>query len=484
MKIPNHPFWMACVNMLSFLLQKLLERCSCVLSMAETCRLIFMLERNHNIMSKTIKKIKPETKVCKKCGRELPLERFARSYKKYYHSVCKECNNAAQRVERAAKRAALRAEKEAADIEEYLKDKSLHLKRQYKKIDAWRVLSKAEHGFKLKASQEKFVKLLDYKETWVSSYGRVIIKDENGVYQLVQGKYTGAILYYTLDQNVYFKSKKEWGYRRQKVSASELVIQTFIVNHDMKNNTKCWHTDNNKRDNYYKHLYPVTDKQYAALVDLYRRNGTVTEAEVMQIVNAPEYKPDGWSAKYMKRSVCGVGYLAEKMPTDVYISDAYIRWANMIQRCYNKTVQKDKPYYKGKKVCEEWHNFQNFKIWYDKHMIPGAKVDLDKDLICKESNCYSPETCSFVSHYINTLFEDRGTKWIVEETKDGMYAASLIILKQKKKAGIYDTREAAEKAFYEYKKDHIVKIANKSKGKIPDYVYNAMLAWDVQKQCA
>ena len=37
---------------------------------------------------------------------------------------------------------------------------------------------------------------------------------------------------------------------------------------------------------------------------------------------------------------------------------------------------------------------------------------------------------------------------------------------------------------YEYKKDHIVKIANKSKGKIPDYVYNAMLAWDVQKQCA
>lgn len=431
-------------------------------------------------MSKTIKKIKPETKVCKACGRELPLERFPRNYKTYYHSVCKECNNAA----RVTKRAALRAEKEAADIEEYLMDKSLHMKRQYKKIDAWRILSKAEHGFKLKASQEKFVKLLDYKETWVSNYGRVIIKDENGVYQLVQGKYTGAILYYTLDQNIYFKSKKEWGYRRQKVSASELVIQTFIVNHDMKNNTKCWHTDNNKRDNYYKRLYPVTDKQYAALVDLYRKNGTVTEAELMQIVNAPEYKPDGWNAKYMKRSVCGVGYISEKMCADIYISDAYIRWANMLQRCYSKTVQKNKPYYKGKKVCEEWHNFQNFKIWYDKHMIPGAKVDLDKDLICKESNCYSPETCSFVSHYINTLFEDRGTKWIVEETKDGMYAASLIILKQKKKAGIYDTREAAEKAFYEYKKDHIVKIANKSKGKIPDYVYNAMLAWDVQKQCA
>lgn len=82
-------------------------------------------------MSKAIKKIKPETKVCKKCGRELPLERFAHNYKTYYHPVCKECNNAAQRVERAAKRAVQKAEKEAADIEEYLKDKSLHMKRQY-----------------------------------------------------------------------------------------------------------------------------------------------------------------------------------------------------------------------------------------------------------------------------------------------------------------------------------------------------------------
>lgn len=96
-------------------------------------------------MSKTIKKIEPETKVCKKCGRELPLDRFPCDRKIYYHSVCKECKNLA----RVAERAALRAEKEAADIEEYLKDKSLHMKRQYKKIDAWRVLSKAEHGFKL-----------------------------------------------------------------------------------------------------------------------------------------------------------------------------------------------------------------------------------------------------------------------------------------------------------------------------------------------
>ena len=37
----------------------------------------------------------------------------------------------------------------------------------------------------------------------------------------------------------------------------------------------------------------------------------------------------------------------------------------------------------------------------------GFAIDLDKDLLCNEANIYSPETCSFLSHYLNTVFEDR-----------------------------------------------------------------------------
>lgn len=37
-------------------------------------------------------------------------------------------------------------------------------------------------------------------------------------------------------------------------------------------------------------------------------------------------------------------------------------------------------------------------------------MDLDKDLLCKDSREYSPETCSFITHYLNTVFEDRGIK--------------------------------------------------------------------------
>ncbi len=137
----------------------------------------------------------------------------------------------------------------------------------------------------------------------------------------------------------------------------------------------------------------------------------------MDIVNAVEYKPENWNPWYFRRTYEGVGYLGTDDAD--YNSDEYNRWKNMIQRCYNKKIHKDKPYYKDKFVCEEWHNFANFRIWYREHMIPGEKVDLDKDLLCKESNMYSPETCVFMTHYLNTVFEDRGIKRTIKETDDG-----------------------------------------------------------------
>ena len=416
--------------------------------------------------------------MCKECGRELPLDSFGYQKKSnWYLAKCRECMNAYNRAKRAENSA-------AKALEIYLNDPSLYIKRKYKQIDAWRILDKEEHGFELKSAYEKFVKMLDYKETWCSTQGRVIIKNEDRTYQLLEGKYTGTVLYYTLEKNVYFKTRNEWSYRRCKVSAADLVVQTFIVNYDMKNNTKIWHSKNDKRDNYYKHLYPVTDKQYDAIAAVHKNKGAVTEEEIIQIVNASEYKPDDWNAKYMQRTVYGIGYHGGKLTKDDYDSGVLLRWNNMLMRCYSKIVHKDKPYYKNKKVCEEWKNFQNFKIWYEDHYVPGYKVDLDKDLICKESNTYSPENCSLVSHYINALFEDRGAKWCVEERKDGTFHAFMSVLNQKKKAGVFDTREEAEKAYLEFKQDYIIKMADSAKGKVPDYVYNAMIRFNVAKQCS
>lgn len=40
-----------------------------------------------------------ETKICKKCGRELPLERFGVNHN-YTRSMCKECFNEGMREKR------------------------------------------------------------------------------------------------------------------------------------------------------------------------------------------------------------------------------------------------------------------------------------------------------------------------------------------------------------------------------------------------
>ena len=284
------------------------------------------------------------------------------------------------------------------------------------------------------------------------------------------------LIYYTLDKNVYFKTKKRWGYKKVKVSASDLVIQTFIVNYDMQNNTKVWHTDNNMKDNYYKHLYPVTELQYEAIKKVYDDTGVAAEEQIMSIVNSVEYKYNGWNPKCFKRTYEGKGYIGTN---DVDCkSPEYLRWTNMIQRCYNKNVHKYKPYYKDKKVCEEWLNFANFRIWYREHIIEGAKVDLDKDILCQGNKVYGPETCVFVEHYINTVFE-RSVKRRIVQNKEKQYEVYMIVLNKNILFGKFDTKEEAEKGYITGKKDYILKLADSCKGKVQDCLYNAMVNWNV-----
>ena len=69
-----------------------------------------------------------ETKICKCCGRELPLSSFAKSGKKYTRKICKSCENKQRREKREDNRF-------SNGIEQYLSDDSMHIQRQYKKIN-------------------------------------------------------------------------------------------------------------------------------------------------------------------------------------------------------------------------------------------------------------------------------------------------------------------------------------------------------------
>lgn len=413
-----------------------------------------------------------ETRVCSKCGEEKSLSEFRviKTKKKKYYGCCRACARERFRKYRVKKR----LEK---GFELYESGKFAKIKRKYKKIYPQLTLKHAESGIHYIAKDEKFVRLLDYKSVWVSNYGRIILKTDEGQYELLKGRYEHGELTYSLDQNVYFKTKKQYGYRRKKVTASQLVIQSFIVNYDMKNNTMCWHRNGDPKDYYYKNLYPVTEEQYKRLKELHDAGIDVTEKVIMEIVNDSDYKPDGWNPWYVQRTYEGVGYVGGEV--NAY-SETFRRWTNMIQRCYNRKIHVYKPYYADINVCEEWHNFQNFKIWYENHNVPDAKLDLDKDIVCQNSNIYSPETCVLVNHYLNTVFEDREMKCAVTKNAEERYTATMTILNKKLSVGEFDSEADAEDAFFDYKKAYIDDLAEKCKGKIPDYAYEAMKRWKVK----
>lgn len=383
-------------------------------------------------------------------------------------NVCKECC--------AKKQKKTRNENDyKKGMELYLADDSMHINRKYKKINRNRTLKKNISGIDFCARDERFVKLLYYKDTWISNYRRVIVY-EDGQYKLLRGsvdRWTGEVVY-TLKKERYIKYTQTYDYKKVKVTGSSLVVGTFIVNYDMMNNTRIWHLNNDVTDGYYKHLYPVTEKQYEKLTELQEESAApLSEEVIMDVINSVEYKQDGWNPYKYRRSMCGIGYHGCNDADSESIS--FKKWKNMMQRCYDKNVHKKyKPEYKDKTICEEWLNYANFRIWFDEHYVPGKwQIDLDKDLLVQGNKEYSPETCVFLEHYQNTMFE-HNAKDMIYENEDGTF----FIGKGRKKT--YATYEEAVDIICGRNKKRIENEIEKSLGKIPMCAHEAMLKWDVR----
>ena len=186
----------------------------------------------------------------------------------------------------------------------------------------------------------------------------------------------------------------------------------------------------------------------------------------------------------MKPTVCGVGYHGSE---DVdCTSESYLRWRDMINRCYNAKFHKRQPQYMGCIVCEEWLNYSNFKVWYEQNKINGVSLDLDKDILFKGNKVYSPETVAFVPHVINTLFlgckSSRGDLpiGVSYEVEKGKYRAAMSFMGRQIKLGTFDTAEDAFARYKEYKEDFIQDMAEQYREKIPYKVYEAMLGWRIE----
>ena len=162
----------------------------------------------------------------------------------------------------------------------------------------------------------------------------------------------------------------------------------------------------------------------------------------------------------------------------------------MFTRCYNKNELKKHQVYEDKYVCEEWHNFQNFAKWFDENYYEcndGYLMDLDKDILFKGNNVYSPHNCVFVSHRINTLFtkrqNDRGNYpiGVVKELKTNKFMARCCTLEGRKYLGTFNTPEQAFYYGYKpFKEKYIKEVAEQYKYIIPKKLYDALYKYEVE----
>lgn len=427
-------------------------------------------------MSNTIKVIENlETKICKKCGRVLPIEKFrlvnGQFHYPYYLGHCKECEYKYQR--------GYLEEKNKIEFSDGLE---ILIGRQYKETKPERILDISKINIIPLGTDEVFVKLMDYKDVWLSNYGRVV-RYSHGKYNLLQGSFdSNGALRYTVKKNVFFDGK--WIYKSVHLYAAKAVVEEFIVNPDKTNNVYIWHSGFDKQDHYYRNLYPLNQKQYTTVRNHFNETGDDSEEFIIKVMNDIRYKPDDWSKKAMEPVMCGMAYRGSEN-VDCK-SESYLKWHDMINRCYNAKFHERQPQYKGCTVCEEWLNYSNFKVWYDQNKMDGMVLDLDKDILFKGNKVYSSETCCFVPHAINTLFlnskKNRGDLplGVHFDNDKGKYRAEMSFMGRQIKLGTFDTAKDAFARYKEYKEDFIQDMAEQYRDVISDKVYEAMMDWKIE----
>ena len=178
----------------------------------------------------------------------------------------------------------------------------------------------------------------------------------------------------------------------------------------------------------------------------------------------------------------GVGYLGEGKYKMSENNIWYKIWHGMLMRCYYPKFQEIYPTYKGCTVENYWLNFQYMCKWLEENYyeIPGEKMCLDKDILCKKNKVYSRETCIFVPERINLLFTKRdnarGKDPIgVDQLPSGNYIAYCNNGYGKQVyLGTYSTKEEAFQVYKEYKEKVIKEVINSYEGKIPEPFYSKL----------
>ena len=160
---------------------------------------------------------------------------------------------------------------------------------------------------------------------------------------------------------------------------------------------------------------------------------------------------------------------------DVYEKKDYKIWRDMLERCYCPKRQERQPSYKGCTVSEEWKYFSNFCKWFAENYIEGWH--LDKDVLKIGNRVYSPQTCCFLPHKLNSILRlPHANKHCgVYRTKNGKYYSAINFNCKFKYFGVFETFEEAKRAYNVFWVQKVEYFVNMYKEKLPQYVQKACL---------
>lgn len=159
----------------------------------------------------------------------------------------------------------------------------------------------------------------------------------------------------------------------------------------------------------------------------------------------------------------------------------------MIRRCYSEKWRHRNPAYAGCSVCDEWHTYSTFRVWFISRFKDGYVVD--KDILIHGNKIYSPQTCLMVPWEINALLiSERASRGqypigVCKSGKKFVAAVSKRIQgKHSEIVGRFDTPEEAFYAYKQAKEAYLKEIAEEyyKQGKITEEVCLALMKYEVE----
>ena len=166
----------------------------------------------------------------------------------------------------------------------------------------------------------------------------------------------------------------------------------------------------------------------------------------------------------------------------------YVLWKNMLNRCFNEKEKQRYPTYENATCCNEWLSFATFFEWVNKEVgYKGHPIGfaLDKDIIVKGNQTYSPDACSLVPIAVNSLLTDCGGArgdlpvGVSFHKEAGKFQVQLCCFGKLKYLGLYDTIEAASFAYKTAKEAQIKAVAMQYKDVLSPAVFESLMTWEI-----